>query len=96
MSSENSRPTDGDLRRSDGRGRDEARRATPERLLAWGELAQIVPFSRQHVARLERRGLFPARLQLGPGRVAWKVSEIERWIENRARGALDVRIERTK
>jgi prophage regulatory protein len=61
---------------------------TIERLLTWPKLAEIVPYSRQHVQRLEQAGQFPQRLQLGPGRVAWRASEIEDWIETRQRGTL--------
>ena len=48
-----------------------------------GELLQIVPFSRQHILRLEKRGRFPRRIRLGENRVAWLRSEIEEWIAAR-------------
>jgi prophage regulatory protein len=59
-----------------------------ERLLTWSQLAAVVPYSRQHIHRLEAAGQFPKRLQLGPNRVVWRQSEVEAWIDNRARGAL--------
>ena len=46
-------------------------------------LRKIVPFSPQHIARLERAGRFPKRIRLGPNRVAWLLSEVEKWIEDR-------------
>ena len=48
------------------------------------ELLDIVPFSRQHILRLEKRGRFPRRLHLGANRVVWLKSEIEEWINDRA------------
>ncbi len=59
-----------------------------ERLLRWPELAELVPYSRQHIGRLEARGAFPRRLQLGPGRVAWRQTEVLRWLDERNRGPL--------
>ena len=47
--------------------------------------------TKQHAARLEKRGEFPARVQLGPGRVAWREDEIEQWEQNRPRGPLPFR-----
>ena len=59
-----------------------------ERLLTWPQIAAMVPYTRQHVHRMEAAGRFPKRLQLGPGRVAWKDSEIQAWIDGLKRGAL--------
>jgi prophage regulatory protein len=58
-----------------------------ERFLTWPQLADIVPYSRQHVGRLERAGRFPRRVQVGPNRVAWLESEVDEWIRSRARVA---------
>lgn len=49
-------------------------------LITLGELLDIVPFSRQHILRLEKKGRFPRRLRLGDNRVAWLRAEIEQWI----------------
>jgi len=43
-----------------------------------------IHYSRPHLIRLERQGLFPRRMQLSPGRVGWLKSEIEAWITARA------------
>ena len=44
-----------------------------------------IPYSKVHLGRLEKAGLFPKRIQLGPnGRVAWLEHEIDAWIEARA------------
>ena len=54
-----------------------------ERLLDWQRLKQKVPFTRQHVGRLERAGKFPRRVKVGELRVAWLESEVEAWIKAR-------------
>ena len=42
-----------------------------------------IPYSHQHIARLEKAGKFPQRVQLGACRVAWYCWEIEAWIASR-------------
>jgi prophage regulatory protein len=42
-----------------------------------------IPYSFQHIARLEKGGQFPQRVQLGPNRVAWLCIEVEDWIASR-------------
>jgi prophage regulatory protein len=59
-----------------------------ERLLPWPQVAAMVPYTRQHISRLEAAGQFPQRLQLGARRVAWRATEIQAWIESRVRGTL--------
>lgn len=54
-----------------------------ERLIPWDELAQIVPYTIQHIYRLERRGEFPRRVRIGKRRVAWVHSEVMAWVEAR-------------
>ena len=54
------------------------------RLITKKELSLIIPYTHQHILRLEKRGQFPRRIQVGPNRVAWLLSEIEAWIEARA------------
>jgi prophage regulatory protein len=55
----------------------------PDRLLDWPQLAKLVPYSRQHIGRLERAGQFPRRVQVGALRVAWRESEVQDWIRSR-------------
>ncbi|MGE0851970.1 MAG: helix-turn-helix transcriptional regulator [Hyphomicrobiaceae bacterium] len=55
----------------------------PIRLITKAELRRIVPYSPQHILRLEERGLFPRRVQLGANRVGWLLAEIEHWIAAR-------------
>lgn len=54
------------------------------RLLPWPALAERVPYTRQHIMRLEAEGKFPARVQVGGNRVAWLEHEVDAWIEARA------------
>ena len=53
------------------------------RLISRAELLTIIPYTPQHILRLEKRGLFPRRIQVGPNRVAWLLSEIEAWVAAR-------------
>ena len=56
------------------------------KLVSKKELRSVygIPYSFQHVARLEKAGQFPKRLQLGANRVAWLCNEVEEWINARA------------
>ena len=54
-----------------------------ERLITRHELRQMVPYTPQHILRLEKDGKFPRRVQLGANRVAWLLSEIEAWVAAR-------------
>ncbi|PWT80588.1 MAG: AlpA family transcriptional regulator [Acidobacteria bacterium] len=42
-----------------------------------------IPYSFQHIARLEKAGKFPHRIMLGQCRVAWVYAEVCQWIEER-------------
>ena len=56
-----------------------------QKLVSKKELKSIygVPYSVQHIARLELAGRYPKRIKLGQCRVAWLSEEIEAWIEER-------------
>jgi prophage regulatory protein len=47
------------------------------------QLKELVLYSPQHVARLEKAGKFPMRVQLGPNRVGWVESEVLDWLQKR-------------
>lgn len=47
------------------------------------ELLLLVPYTITHIYRLEAAGRFPARVQIGQRRVAWRLSEVLAWLENR-------------
>jgi len=55
----------------------------PKQLIDKKELVNLVKYSAQHIARLEKAGSFPKRVKLGQNRVAWLLSEIEDWIDDR-------------
>jgi prophage regulatory protein len=57
------------------------------RILTKKEVCALVPYTPQHIHRLERAGRFPRRLQLGPNRVGWRLVDIERWINERVPAA---------
>jgi prophage regulatory protein len=54
-----------------------------DKLLRGDEVQELVPFSRQHIHRLEKAGQFPKRIHLGARRVAWKLSDIAAWLESK-------------
>ena len=51
------------------------------RILSKRQVKELVLYSPQHIARLEKAGLFPKRVQLGPNRVGWVESEVQDWLE---------------
>ena len=55
----------------------------PKQLIDKKALVKLVQYSPQHIARLEKAGKFPTRIKLGQNRVAWLLSEIEDWIDER-------------
>lgn len=50
------------------------------KILSKKALRELSP---QHVARLEKAGLFPKRVQLGSNRVGWVEQEVMDWLEER-------------
>ncbi len=53
------------------------------RMISKRQLKELVLYSPQHVARLEKAGKFPMRVQLGSNRVGWVESEILDWLQKR-------------
>ncbi len=56
------------------------------RIIDWKTLKTMVPYCRQHIARLEKVGDFPQRVRLGNGprsRTGWVYDEVQAWIEAR-------------
>ncbi len=47
-----------------------------------------VPYSFQHIARLEAAGQFPKRVRLGQARVAYVEEEVQAWIDQRGLSVL--------
>jgi len=57
----------------------------PKQIVSKKELRTVcgIPYSPQHIARLEAAGRFPKRIQLGQNRVAWLLKEIDEWLDER-------------
>ena len=53
------------------------------RILSKRQVSEIVLYSPQHIARLEKAGKFPKRIRLGLNRVGYLESEIFEWIDDR-------------
>ena len=53
-----------------------------DRILRSEEVEELVGLARTTIWRMERRGEFPARLQLTARRVGWRLSEINNWLTN--------------
>ncbi len=52
-------------------------------LITKAELRRMVPYTPQHILRLEKANKFPRRVQVGEHRVAWVLAEVQAWIETR-------------
>ena len=52
------------------------------RILSKRQLKELVLYSPQHIARLEKAGQFPKRVQLGPSRVGWVEDEVLDWLQS--------------
>ena len=53
------------------------------RILSKRQLKELVLYSPQHIARLEKAGQFPLRVKLGQARVGWVESEVLDWLQER-------------
>lgn len=53
------------------------------RILSKRAVRELVLYTPQHIARLEKAGQFPKRVQLGPSRVGWIESEVLDWLDER-------------
>ena len=53
------------------------------RILSKRQLKEMVLYSPQHVARLEKAGKFPKRVQIGSNRVGWVEDEVLDWLQER-------------
>ncbi|MEQ8964891.1 MAG: AlpA family phage regulatory protein [Azospirillaceae bacterium] len=56
------------------------------RILSKRQVKELVLYSPQHIARLEKAGQFPKRVQLGPNRVGWVEDEVLDWLQLRLDG----------
>lgn len=53
-----------------------------DRFISARELCAITALSKHQIDRLEARGEFPRRAQIGPQRVAWLEREVQTWLED--------------
>jgi len=53
------------------------------KLLSKRQLKELVLYSPQHIARLEKAGEFPKRVKLGNNRVGWIEQEVLDWLQER-------------
>ena len=53
------------------------------KLLSKRQLKELVLYSHQHIARLEKAGEFPKRVKLGNNRVGWIEEEVLDWLQVR-------------
>ena len=56
------------------------------KIIDWKTLKTLLPYSRQHILRMERDNHFPKRVRLGNGprsRCGWVESEVSAWIAQR-------------
>lgn len=58
-------------------------RHDPNTFILAQELTGLVPFSPNHLRRLEAQGDFPRRVRVGANRIAWLRAEVEAWLAGR-------------
>ena len=64
---------------------DDSPDGSSEVLLPLEEVLRRTACKRSTLYRWIKKGLFPASVKLGPRRVAWRKSEVDRWIATRSR-----------
>ena len=52
-------------------------------ILTQKDLRGLVPYTPQHILRLEKAGKFPRRIKLGQNRIGWRLIDIEAWLQAR-------------
>lgn len=53
------------------------------RIITRKELRRLVPYTPQHIWRLERLQKFPKRVPIGKRRVGWWLHEVMAWLKER-------------
>ena len=53
------------------------------RVISKKELLKLVPYTPQHILRLEKQGKFPRRIRIGARRVGWWLHEVLAWLDLR-------------
>ena len=47
-------------------------------------MRRLVPYRPQHILRLEKKGKFPKRINVGERRVGWWLHEVMAWLEQKS------------
>lgn len=63
---------------------------TTGRLINRKTLLEMIPLSDRAIYDMEKRGDFPARIALTTRNVAWEMSAVEKWIQNRKKSGVKV------
>ena len=58
-----------------------------DRILRIGEVSTVTGLSRSTIYRRMAEGQFPQSVKLGKGRVGWRESEVQEWLESLPRAA---------
>lgn len=56
-----------------------------DRLIRRRQLLELIGLSYTTQWRMEKEGLFPARVKIGKGSVGWHLAEVEEWVKERER-----------
>ena len=59
-------------------------------LITSDQLTNFIPYSLVQITRLERQGLFPKRVKLGPAKIAWITEEVADWLHTKMMERSDV------
>ena len=54
------------------------------RVITRRELRRLVPYTPQHILRLEKKKKFPERIKVGERRVGWWLHEVMAWLEQKS------------
>jgi len=52
-----------------------------DKIIRSKEVQELTSLSRTTIWRLERKGVFPARIPLTSGSIGWRLSEVQAWIK---------------
>ena len=54
------------------------------RIITKKELRLLVPYTPQHILRLEKMGQFPRRIRIGARRVGWYLHLVKDWLDKKS------------
>jgi predicted DNA-binding transcriptional regulator AlpA len=62
------------------------KRVVGRKIIRRPKVRELTGYSDGHIWRLEKQGLFPSRIQLGPMAIGWYEDEVFGWLRLRVRG----------